>query len=152
MITTHDERHKGKAVRNYGIKMSVYCLLSTQISGFKTTQISMGSQGVSFWQGKAFGIPKPSDLQSDPSVSSHLTGWAGSVLERGITFGHHQQSSGEPRSSCSLIIVTNGGDKGSSCKVPVPVTDHACHVYILSAMNITSLEPWGSGIGLPLYK
>lgn len=30
MITTHDECHKGKAVKNYCIKMSVHCLLSTQ--------------------------------------------------------------------------------------------------------------------------
>lgn len=66
----------------------------------------------------------------------------------GIPFGHHQ-GPGESRSSCSLIIVMNGGDKGSRCK-PVPITDLACHVYVLSAMNITSLEqPWGSGIGLP---
>lgn len=69
MITTHDECHKGKAVRNYCIKMSVHCLLSTQTIRVQNHPDFNGESGGQLLAGQGIlaslnlVISKPSHLQ-----------------------------------------------------------------------------------------
>lgn len=150
IITTHDECHKGKAVRNYSIKMSVHFLLSTQTIRVQNhPDFNRLVRGSAFGRARHLGIPKHNDLQSNPSVSSHLAGWAGSALER----GHHLWASpavfGQTRVlRTKTLMFPHHCDEWRRSRFQLQACTH--YWYILSAMNITSLEqPWGSGIGLP---
>lgn len=135
IITTHDECHKGKAVRNYSIKMSVHCLSNHQ--GSKRPRFQLGSRGSAFGRARPLDIPKPS--------ISKVTLLSLATLQGGLAVS--QREGFALRASPAVLWRTkaltfpqhcdNGGHKGSSCKL-VSITDHArlcvhivCHEHYI---------------------